>query len=41
MFKDKRLNTKRIRNINKHIDEFADLIFLYQTRVNQFNNKYK
>lgn len=41
MHKDRRLNTKRIRNINKHIDEYADLVFLYQSKVNDFNDKYK
>lgn len=38
--KDKRLNEKRIRNINIKIAEFVDLIFFYETKVKQFNNKY-
>jgi hypothetical protein len=40
MQKDVRLNQKRIRNININIDILVDQIFLYQSRVNQFNNKY-
>lgn len=38
--KNKRLNEKRIRNINKKVQEYVDLIFFYQTRVKQFNFKY-
>ena len=40
MPKDKRLNEKRIRNINKKIKEYVDLIFFYETRIKQFNSKY-
>ena len=40
MQKDVRLNEKRIRNININIDILVDQIFLYQSRVNQFNKKY-
>lgn len=39
--KDRRLNEKRIRNIDKKIDEYVDLIFYYQTRINQYNIKYE
>ena len=38
--KNKRLNEKRIRNINKRISDFVDLIFYYDTRVKQYNSKY-
>lgn len=34
------LNEKRIRNINKKIDVFIDLMFFYNTRIAQFNLKY-
>jgi hypothetical protein len=37
---NKRLNDKRIRNINKRVQEYVDLLFFYQTRVQQFNFKY-
>lgn len=40
MLKDKRLNKKRIRNINRKIDEHIDLLFFYKTRTKQFNYKY-
>lgn len=39
--KDRRLNLKRIRLANKNIDILADQIFLFKSRINQFNNKYK
>lgn len=35
-----RINEKRIRNINTRIQDYVDLIFLYQTRIQQFNFKY-
>lgn len=38
--KNKRLNEKRIRNINKRIEEFIDHMFLFKSRIQQFNNKY-
>lgn len=38
--KDKRLNEKRIKNINKNVGILVDQIFLYNTRINQFNLKY-
>ena len=38
---NKKLNEKRIRNINLKIDESIDLMFFYQVRVNQLNIKYK
>ena len=38
--KDKKLNEKRIRNINRKIGEFVDLIFYYDTRIKHYNNKY-
>jgi len=38
--KDRRLNEKRIRNLYKNIDIYIDLIFLYESRIKQFNNKY-
>lgn len=41
MHLNKKLNEKRVRNINKHIDNYIDLLFFYQTKINQFNNKYK
>lgn len=37
---NKELNYKRIRNINKRIQDYVDLIFFYQTRIKQFNFKY-
>lgn len=39
--KDRRLNEKRIRNINRKIEEFVDNLFLYRTRINQYKIKYK
>lgn len=38
---DKRLNEKRIRNINLLIDEFLNMKFFYEVRVEQFKIKYK
>lgn len=38
--KNKRLNEKRIRNINKKIATNVDLIFYYSTRIEQFKIKY-
>lgn len=40
MSKDVRLNRKRIRLANKNIDILVDRIFLYQTRIEQFEHKY-
>jgi len=40
MDEDRRLNTKRIRNINLRIDDYVSFIFFYQVRVNQFKIKY-
>lgn len=37
--KNKTLNEKRIRNINRRIDEYVDLMFFYEVRVKQFNIK--
>lgn len=37
--KNKTLNEKRIRNINRRIDECIDLMFFYEVRVKQFNLK--
>jgi len=37
---NKRLNEKRIRNIKRKVSENIDLIFFYQSRIKQFNNKY-
>jgi hypothetical protein len=37
--KKRAFNEKRIRNINKRIDEFIDLLFFYEVRVKQFNIK--
>lgn len=39
--KNKALNEKRIRNINKRIDDYIDLLFFYDTRIKQFHDKYK
>ena len=39
--KDIRLNKKRIKLANKNIDILVDQMFLFKTRINQFNNKYK
>lgn len=39
--KDRRLNEKRIRNINRNIDYQVDNLFLYKTRINQHKIKYK
>lgn len=41
LHKNKRLNEKRIRNINKHIEEYVDYVILYENRVRDFNSKYK
>jgi len=37
---NRRLNEKRINSANTRIKEYADLIFLYQSRIQQFNFKY-
>jgi len=37
---NRRLNEKRIRNLNKNIEESIDHMFLYKTRVNQYKTKY-
>lgn len=41
MKKDVRLNKKRIRLANKNIDILVDQMFLFESRIEQFNNKYK
>lgn len=38
--KNKKLNEKRIKNINLKIDEYIDLIFLYKVKVQQLTLKY-
>lgn len=38
--KNRKLNEKRIRNINLKIDEYIDLMFFYQVRVQQLTLKY-
>lgn len=40
MKKDVRLNKKRIKLANKNIDILVDQMFLFETRIEQFNNKY-
>lgn len=40
MRKDVRLNKKRIKLANKNIDILVDQMFLFQSRIEQFNNKY-
>lgn len=39
--KNRALNEKRIRNINRRIEEYIDLMFFYEVRVKQFNIKNK
>jgi hypothetical protein len=41
MPKNPKLNQKRIKNINIRIRDYVDQMFLYQNRIQDFNNKYK
>ena len=39
--KNKKLNEKRIRNLNRRIEDFIDHIFFYKTKIKQYEIKYK
>ena len=38
--KNTELNEKRIRNVNRKIEESINHMFLYKTRINQYKSKY-